>query len=388
MGLFTTLTDAIGLTRYGAAEEAVQNAQGYFAGMTPPEIQALGLESVGDMSPEQLRAFLQERTAYEDISVDPRLKAQQMDTLSALQEISKAEGLTAQDKALLARIVREEDIKARGQREAIMQSAQERGIAGSGLELASQFQNQQEGATRQAMRDQEIAALAEQRKMQALMGSGELAGQMRGQEYGEQQNLAQARDMLSRFNLANQQQTEAQNVGARNQAQQYNLANQQRIAEENQKFAAMAPQQRFQNQMGLAQAQASGLYNLANMYNQQSSANMQMAGMAALAYAKPGSDENIKKDVALAPDQIDQFLNDLTGYKFNYKDPERYGEGERIGVMAQDVEKSPVGEKMVENDERGAKNIDGGKALSAILASLGRLNEKVNTIEESKYGKR
>lgn len=385
MGLFTTITDFVGLTNYGAAEEAVKNAQGYFAGMTPPEIQALGLESVGDMSPEQLRAFLQERTAYEDIAVDPRLKAQQMDTLAALQEISKAEGLTAQDKALLARIVREEDIKARGQREAIMQSAQERGIAGSGLELASQFQAQQEAATRQSMRDQEIAALAEQRKMSALLGSGEMAGQMRGQEYGEQQNLAQARDMLSRFNLANQQQTEAQNVAARNQAQQYNLANQQRIAEENAKFAAMAPQQRFQNQMGLAQAQASGLYNLANMYNQQSSANMQMAGMAALAYAK--SDENAKVNIEFAPEEIDQFLNDLTGYKFNYKNPED-GQGKQLGVMAQNVEQTPMGEKMVFEDQEGQKNLDGGEALNAILASLGRLNEKVNNLEGSKYGNR
>jgi hypothetical protein len=385
MGLFTSVTDSIGLTNYGKSAAAVDQANALFAGLTPPEIQALGLESVGDLSPEQIRAFLQERTAYEDISVDPRLKAQQMDTLAALQEIAKSEGLTAQDKALLARIVREEDIKARGQREAIMQSAQERGIAGSGIELASQFQAQQEAATRQAMRDQEVAALAEQRKMAALMGSGEMAGQMRGQEYGEQQNLAQARDMLSRFNLANQQQTEAQNVASRNQAQQYNLANQQRIAEENAKWAAMAPQQRFQNQLGLAQAQAGGLYNLANMYNQQSSANLQMGGMAALAYAK--SDENSKKNIELAPDQIDQFLNDLTGYKFSYKDPQD-GSGERIGVMAQDVEQSPVGNKMVVEDQEGMKNIDGGKALNAILASLGRLNEKVNNIEESKYGNR
>jgi hypothetical protein len=383
--MFTDITDTLGLTNYGKSKAAVDEANALFAGVIIPEIQALGLESVGDLSPEQIRAFLQERTAYEDIYVDPRLKAQQMDALAALQELADQGGLNAQDKALLAKIVREEDIKARGQREAIMQSAQERGIAGSGLELASQFQAQQEGATRQAIRDQEVAALAEQRKMQALLGSGEMAGQMRGQEYGEQQNLAQARDMLSRFNLANQQQTEAQNVGARNQAQQYNLANQQRIAEENKKWMAMAPQQRFQNQLGLAQAQAGGLYNLANMYNQQSSANLQMGGMAALAYAK--SDENAKQNIELAPDQIDQFLNDLTGYKFNYKEPQKDGSGTQIGVMAQDVEKSPVGKDMVFKDQEGAKNIDGGEALNAILASLGRLNEKVNNLEGSKYGK-
>ena len=383
--MFTSITDSLGLTSYGKASEAIGQANALFAGLVAPEIQALGLESVGDLSPEQIRAFLQERTAYEDIYVDPRLKAQQMDTLASLQELADQGGLNAQDKALLAKIVREEDIKTRGQREAIMQSAQERGIAVSGLELASQFQAQQEGATRQAIRDQEVAALAEQRKMQALLGSGEMAGQMRGQEYGEQQNLAQARDMLSRFNLANQQQTEAQNVGARNQAQQYNLANQQRIAEENKKYMAMAPQQRFQNQLGLAQAQAGGLYNLANMYNQQSSANLQMGGMAALAYAK--SDENAKQNIELAPDQIDQFLNDLTGYKFNYKEPQKDGMGQQLGVMAQDVEKSPVGEKMVFKDQEGAKNIDVGEALNAILASLGRLNEKVNNLEGSKYGK-
>jgi len=385
MGLFTKLTDTIGLTNYGAAQRAIEQANSYFSTLTLPELRELGLESVGDMTPDQIRTFLMENTAFDDIYLDPRLKESQMRALEQLQEISDSEGITAQDRARLERIRMEEETRARGAREAILQGAQQRGIGGSGIELMAQMQNQQEAATRQSMRDTEVAAQAEQRRMDAILGAGNLGGQMRSQEFGEQSRTAEARDALQRFNLANQQQTEAQNVAARNAAQQYNLANQQQIANQNKQWLAAIPQQNFQNQLGIASAQAGGQYQLANMFNQQSATNMQMAGMAALAYAK--SDEDEKKDVSLAPDEIDAFLNELTGYKYSYKRPEsKDEEGPRLGIMAQDMEKSNLGQKAV-TEMDGVKMIDGKKAVGTLLASVGRLNERLNKLEDENESK-
>lgn len=376
----TSFTDSIGLTSYGEQEAAIRKGMAYLEGLTPPELAALDLEQVGELSPELARAISAEGTAFEDVYVDPRLKQAQQDALEQLQGIAEAEGLTAQDKALLSRIARQERTQERGQREAIIQQAQQRGIAGSGLELMQQMQAQQDAATRQSIRDQEIAALAEQRKLEALQQAGQLGGQMRSQEFGEQAQIAQARDLMERFNLANQQQVELTNVGARNQAQQYNLAVAQDIANREAQSRYELPQQDWANRMTLAQAKAGVQSGYAQMLGQQSGANMQMLGSAAIAAA--ASDVNVKKNIEMAPDEIDNFLNELTGYKFSYKEPEKYGEGERLGVMAQDMEKSELGDKAVFKNQEGTKMIDGADALGSILASLGRLNEKVNALEE------
>lgn len=383
-GLLTGLTDAIGLTSYGASERAVQEANKYFAGLSQPQLKALGLESVGDMDAEQIKNFVADQSKMNDISTDPRLQQAQMESLTGLQDISKT-GLNAQDRAQLAQIRTQEESQARGAREAILQNAQERGVGGSGLELMSQMKNQQEAATRQSTRDQEIAALAEQRKQAALQQSGQLAGQMQGTQFAQQAQVAEANDLMNKFNVANQQQTEATNVAARNQAQQYNLQNQQSLANQNKQWTAGIPQQQYQNQLGLASAQAGGQYQLANMYNQQSSTNMQMAGMAALAASK--SDKNAKEHIAPADHDIDQFLNEITGMKFEYKNKERDGAGPRVGVLAQDVAKSNIGKEMVVNDKDGELSIDNGRALNALLASSARLNERLNELEKKNGSK-
>jgi hypothetical protein len=389
--MFGSLTDGLGLTKHGEQEAATRRAAGRFTSLELPTLGELDLKQIGQLTPEQMQAYLSEGSALQNIYVDPRLKEAQQKALDQLQEIADAGGLTAQDKALLSQIAREERTQERGQREAIIQSAKERGISGSGLELGSQMIAQQNAATRQSIRDQEAAAMAEGRKMEALLQSGQLGGQMRSQEFGEQAKIAEAQDAMERFNLANKQNVEASNVGARNQAQQYNLSSAQDLANQRAMYRANIPQMQFQNQLGLAQGQSQADLGMAQMYGQQSQSNMQALGSGALAYATfaapaaLASDKEEKKDISMADNEIDSFLSELTGYKYSYKRPERHGEGERLGVMAQDMEKSKVGKEAVFKDQDNVKNIDSSKAISAILASLGRLNEKV---EDIKYGKK
>lgn len=100
--------------------------------------------------------------------------------------------------------------------------------------------------------------------------------------------------------------------------------------------------------------------------------------IAALAEA---SDEKLKKNVKPSDDMIDEFLKKMNDYSFKYKD-ESYGEGERLGVMAQDLEKSDLGKSMVVEDKDGNKMIkDTSGAHGLTLASLARLDERLRELE-------
>lgn len=66
---------------------------------------------------------------------------------------------------------------------------------------------------------------------------------------------------------------------------------------------------------------------------------------------------------------------------YTYKG-EPAGANPRLGIMAQDLEKTPAGGAMVKQDPRsGLKYIDAPAGLSAAFAGLGRLNERVSAME-------
>lgn len=91
------------------------------------------------------------------------------------------------------------------------------------------------------------------------------------------------------------------------------------------------------------------------------------------------SDENKKTNV----DPISQgdFLSALKAYNYDYKEPEKYGDGEHLGVMAQDLLKTPEGRSMVYETPQGLV-VDGGKMAGAALASSAYLNERQDEFEE------
>lgn len=248
----------------------------YFKGLSAPniadmEIQLQQLVEQGVLTPEEANAELSGRSEMDNISTDPRLKQAQMDALLGLQDISDG-GLTAMDEANLGRIRNEENTAARGQREAILQNAASRGLGGSGLELMSQMQNQQDSATRTSQRDMDVAGMAQQRALDALIKGGQLGGQMQAQDFSQQAQSAQANDAISKFNAQNKQQVGMANVLARNQAQESNLANRQNIANQNvalqnqqQEYNKNLIQKNYDNEIKKRNGQAGiGTQNAAN----------------------------------------------------------------------------------------------------------------------------
>lgn len=394
------LLKMLGLKGDGGAGQTVDEAISLLKGQAAPTVDQLSykidnLVQQGVITPEQAKTFLMDKTAMEGISVDPRLKAAQMGALSSLQEIGSNGGLTAMDRAKLESALSRVGQESRGAREAILQRQAEMGRSGTGLELAAQLQNQQDSATRASQEGLDTAALAEQRALDAIAQAGALGGQMRSQEFGEQSDVASAKDALQKFNLEHLRANEEANVNRRAAAAAANLTERQRIADknveisgQNRKSVADANQQAFEDEMEKRKAIAEALSGKAAQQTARQNAKSAFVGSLIGAGGSVGagmlskSDER-SKNIEDTPPDMDKFLETLKPLMFKYKDENSAGaaRGENVGVVAQDVEKTPVGKTMVKNTSEG-KMLDMQKGFGVILAALAALHDKDKELEK------
>lgn len=271
MGL---LSSAFGSGGGGADyEKAISAIQGVrLPSAEEMRVQLQELVSAGEITPIQAENILQEASSFEKMELDPYTRAAQMRSLEQLQEIGEAEGLDPIAKAKMLEAREQMETSARGMREAGMQRAQERGIGGSGLELASQLLGDQAAAGR-ASRDATMAAAeAQRRSLEAITQSGQLGGQIRSQDYGQAADKAAAIDAINRFNTLTRQGTQEANIGRRTAADYANLAERQRLSDfnlqqenVNRQRNADLIQREFENRMAKQSA-------LANIYGQQAQA--------------------------------------------------------------------------------------------------------------------
>lgn len=92
------------------------------------------------------------------------------------------------------------------------------------------------------------------------------------------------------------------------------------------------------------------------------------------------SDKNLKKEVKQSKKYVDEMLEKLKPYTFKYKNS-KHGKGDRVGIMAQDLERSKMGKMLVKNTPEG-KAIDVKNAIGAVMASQARIMEKLKKLEE------
>lgn len=105
------------------------------------------------------------------------------------------------------------------------------------------------------------------------------------------------------------------------------------------------------------------------------------AGVGAAAAGAPGAcDERLKENVDDGRVEARAFMDSLRPVTFEYKDPERFGEGRRLGVMAQDVERSEVGRAIVMETPDG-KMLDVTRLVVALTASVAELNRRLERLE-------
>lgn len=283
------LSDFLSGGQNAKANSALNEAAGRFGGVDIPSLEQMRLEleravSAGELAPEEAQLFLQEQSELANFSQDPRLKQAQLGALESLSQMADG-GLSDADKAALSQIESQERTQEKGQRDAILQQAAMRGAGGSGLELAQQLLNQQQSAQRQSQRDTDVAGMAQQRALQAIAQSGQLAGQIGQQDLNTASTVASARDSINRFNTQQMAGTNQANVQARNQAQAGNLAARQNLMNQNTGLAnqermqnAGNVQQQFQNRINKAGGQANIDTARADAATQQGAANQKLFG--------------------------------------------------------------------------------------------------------------
>lgn len=162
-------------------------------------------------------------------------------------------------------------------------------------------------------------------------------------------------------------------------------------------------EQRAADQLIAQQAAAArGVSVQANIANQQSQmmqrgqtlgllGNLGAAG--ALMYA--GSDENMKEEIKPSKGDanklIESFMDAMKSYNYKYKEEaqgaagKKNPEGEVTSVMAQDLEKSELGKKMVQDTPNG-KIVDYAQGMAPLFAAIAELNQRTKKLEGNKEG--
>ena len=211
------ISELINQGNYEAAEKLQREAAAMFDNIAlPGELEKMG------------------PTAYEQISVDPRIRQARMSAMEELLRSGLDGGMDPVSRAQIETAKQQAGQYEAGQRGAIMADAARRGLTGSNLSVTSQLQAAQGGADRVARAGIQATADARLRALQALRSSGDMAGGIERDEYGQQRDLAGQRDYISEFN------TRVANEGA---------------------------QQRFENTMDLQGARADAKKGEADIYN-------------------------------------------------------------------------------------------------------------------------
>lgn len=263
-----------------AASRSAKAALDAINGLQIPDIekQKLLLEMpqiMGQYFPEQEVAVALQDSGMSGITTDPRLADAQMKQLESLTQLGET-GMNPAVEAELNKIRRDTASQEQSRQQGIIQNMAQRGVGGSGIELATRLSSSQGAAQRQSEEADRQAAMAFQNMLQAQSQAGTLAGSIRGQEFGEKSAVAKAQDEINRFNTANQQSVNQRNVAGKNDAAQINLREQQRIADQQvalrnqqQQYNKQLEQQQFDNEYRKQSALAGQFQGQANQQNNQ-----------------------------------------------------------------------------------------------------------------------
>jgi hypothetical protein len=108
-------------------------------------------------------------------------------------------------------------------------------------------------------------------------------------------------------------------------------------------------------------------------------------GGAAGANSDVSLKENMNQTEKSGSEMVEEFLNALKSYTYNYKDKENNGQknpdGKVTSVMAQDLEKSKLGKQMVTEGPEG-KMVDYGQGMAPLFAAIAELNQRTKKLEK------
>lgn len=92
------------------------------------------------------------------------------------------------------------------------------------------------------------------------------------------------------------------------------------------------------------------------------------------------SDKRLKEDIKKGDDDAAAFLDGLKSYTFRYKDGGKHGEGEQLGIMAQDLARSKHGRQAVVETKDGLA-VHGAKLATALASAAGTMHQRLKKLE-------
>lgn len=155
------------------------------------------------------------------------------------------------------------------------------------------------------------------------------------------------------------------------------------MAEEERRNADTIIMNQANAQRGIAANVDMNNVNNVQRQNQANLGALSGIGQSLMGGGSSTSDEREKKnidDVSGIAKGIADFVKHLKPYEYEYKNDED-GTGKKVGIMAQDLEKSKIGKTMVDETPDGKKVVDTNKAIGVLLASVAELNKKLDKVK-------
>ena len=180
-----------------AAQKLLEQAQDRYGQLTE---ESIAREAQNILGPSE----------FAKIQTDPAFRTAQLEALGSLKNVSDSGGLTLADKANLNDIRNEMASRANADRLSALQGLAERGLSGSGAEVAMLAQGSQSAANRASNESLRIAGQAQLNALEAMKQRGALAGQMQAADWNRKSDAARAQDAINRLNWGHQGDIEAQ----------------------------------------------------------------------------------------------------------------------------------------------------------------------------------
>jgi hypothetical protein len=259
------------------------------------------------------------------------------------------------------------------QQQLLQQRAQAASMGGDVNPFLAQRQLSDQGAQAQQATNAQMAMARTQEQMNAQGALGGLTGQMRGMD----QNVA----AMAQQSAVNNAQLYQQQQQINNQAAQYAMSGLTGLSA--QQLQANMGYAGMQNQTDLANNQVNAGVAGQNAANANAYGAALVGGAAQGLSAKLASDERVKEHVERNSVDSDmrEFLAALDPASYDYKVPEKHGEGRHWSVMAQSAEKSRAGRSFVFDAPDGVKMLDTRKATGVALAALSHLHRRQDKLE-------
>lgn len=237
-------------------------------------------------------------------------------------------------------------------------------------------------AMRQALQQQgdmtlqagaQSAQLRANEMQQAMQGYAGASGQLRAGDYGAAGQRAGMATGQAQLGLQSRQQND--------QTSQFYQGQAMGVGKTQTDLAVQREQERRAAVMG-----AAGYNNKKQAEDKEALngiGNAIVGGVTGAAGAATGSDERAKTNVTDGSKDVDSFLEAISPKSYNYKQDSGWDDGQRhTSVMAQDLEKTPMGRRMVEETPQG-KMVDYGEGFATMLAAQGHLHSRLKDVEKA-----